>query len=172
MRIPIAVKLAPYFSSLPNVAQNLVRAGASALVLFNRFYQPDFDLESLEVTPSLTLSTPQNCFFDCTGWPCSSARSKLIWRLPAGCILGKDVVKAIMSGARVVMMTSALLMHGIGHLTQVGQEMLDWMESHEYESVGQMRGSMSRQSAANPEAFERANYIKVLSSYSQGLEFI
>ncbi len=172
VRIPIAVKLAPYFSSLPNVAQKLVQAGASALVLFNRFYQPDFDLERLEVTPSLSLSTPPELLLRLHWVAVLFGQVEVDLAVTGGVHAGQDVVKAIMSGARAVMMTSALLMHGIGHLTQVGQEMLDWMEAHEYESIGQMRGSMSRQSAANPEAFERANYIKVLSSYSQGREFV
>ena len=142
-----------------------------ALVLFNRFYQPDFDLESLEVTPSLTLSTPPELLLRLHWVAVLFGQVEVDLAVTGGVHSGQDVVKAIMSGARVVMMTSALLMRGIGHLTQVGQEMLDWMEAHEYESIGQMRGSMSRQSAANPEAFERANYIKVLSSYIKVLSF-
>jgi dihydroorotate dehydrogenase (fumarate) len=166
VRIPIAVKLAPYFSSLPNVAQNLVQAGASALVLFNRFYQPDFDLESLEISPTLTLSTPQELLLRLHWVAVLFGQVEVDLAVTGGVHSGQDVIKTMMSGARVAMMTSALLRHGIGHLQQVRSEMLKWMEEHEYGSIGQMRGSMSRLSAAHPEAYERANYIKVLSSYS------
>ena len=165
VRIPIAVKLAPYFSSLPNMAQKLLQAGASALVLFNRFYQPDFDLESLQVTPTLTLSTSQELLLRLHWVAVLFGQLEVDLAVTGGVHAGQDVLKSMMSGARVAMMTSALLQHGIGHLYQVRVEMLDWMEEHEYESVRQMQGSMSRRSAANPEAFERANYIKVLSSY-------
>jgi dihydroorotate dehydrogenase (fumarate) len=164
--IPLAVKIAPYFSALPNLACRLEQAGAGALVLFNRFYQADFDLEALEVKPSLTLSTPEEL------------RLRLHWAAilfgHVGCDLAvtggvhsaTDVIKSMMAGARVAMMTSALLKHGVGHLARVLGDLEVWMDEHDYHSVRQMQGSMSLRSVADPQAFERTNYLKVLSSYT------
>jgi dihydroorotate dehydrogenase (fumarate) len=166
VRIPVAVKVGPFFSALPNMALRLEEAGADALVLFNRFYQADFDLEALEVRPSLALSTPEEL------------RLRLHWVAillgTVGCDLAVtggvhsagDVVKCMMAGARVAMMTSALLKHGVGHLGRVLADLGAWLEEHDYASVAQMQGSMSLRSVPDPQAFGRTNYLKVLGSYT------
>jgi len=164
--IPVAVKLSPYFSSMPQMARQLDVAGADALVLFNRFYQPDLDLENLQVAPNLELSTS------------SELRLRLRWvailfghiladmAITGGVHTAEDALKAIMAGANVAMMTSALLVNGIEHLAKVRDGMEQWMEKHKYESISQMRGSLSQRSIVEPAAFERANYMKVLGSYT------
>jgi dihydroorotate dehydrogenase (fumarate) len=165
VHIPIAVKTGPFFSSLPHTARRLDQAGANALVLFNRFYQPDFDLENLEVVPNLILSTPHELLLR-LNWAailCGKIRADIA--ITGGVHSGLDVLKSMMAGARVAMMTSALLRNGIGHLATVRSELLKWMEEHEYESVYQMQGSMSQRAVADPSAFQRANYVRVLSSY-------
>jgi dihydroorotate dehydrogenase (fumarate) len=166
VRIPVAVKLGPYFSSMANLASRLDRVGIDGLVLFNRFYQPDFDLESLEVSPSLELSTPNELLLRLhwVGILFGNVRADLA--ITGGVHSAKEVLKSMMAGARVAMMTSALLKKGIDHLGVVLADLQSWMEEHEYESIQQMQGSLSRKSAADPEAFYRANYMKVLSSYS------
>lgn len=166
LRIPVAVKIGAYFSSLPHTAQRLAEAGASGLVLFNRFYQPDFDLENLEVVPNLILSTPHELLLRLTWVAVLFGKIHADLAITGGVHTGVDVVKSMMAGARVAMMTSALYKHGIGHLATVRSELLKWMEEHEYESIQQMQGSMSQRSVADPSAFQRANYVKVLSSYS------
>jgi dihydroorotate dehydrogenase (fumarate) len=166
VRIPIAVKLGPFFSALANLAARLVDAGADALVLFNRFYQPDFDLEQLEVVPSLVLSTPQELLLRLHWAALLYGRIRADLAITGGVHNGPHVVKAMMAGARVVMMASALLKHGIEYLTRVQAELVQWMEEHEYTSIRQMQGSMSQRSVANPTAFVRANYLKVLRSYA------
>jgi dihydroorotate dehydrogenase (fumarate) len=166
VRIPVAVKLGPYFSAMVNMAGKLDEAGASALVLFNRFYQPDFDLDNLEVTPSLTLSNSSELLLR-LHWVAilyGSVRADLA--VTGGVHTAADVLKAMMAGAKVAMMTSALLRHGIDHFETVLAELERWMEEHEYESIRQMRGSMAMRSVGNPSAFERANYMRVLSSYA------
>jgi len=165
IRIPVAVKLGPYFSSMPNMARRLERAGASALVLFNRFYQPDLDLENLEVIPNLVLSNPYELLLRLHWVAILYGQVRLDLAVTGGVHTGQEVLKAMMAGARVAMMTSALLKHGIDHLKDVQAYLLAWMEDHEYESIRQMQGSMARKSVSNPAAFERANYMKVLSSY-------
>jgi dihydroorotate dehydrogenase (fumarate) len=166
IHIPVAVKIGPYFSSLPNTAKRLDQAGASALVLFNRFYQPDFDLEALEVVPNLILSTPHELLLRLNWVAVLYGKLKADLAVTGGVHSGLDVLKSMMAGARVAMMTSALLRNGIGHLATVRTELLKWMEEHEYESIHQMQGSMSQRAVADPSAFQRANYVKVLSSYS------
>ncbi|MGD1158046.1 MAG: dihydroorotate dehydrogenase-like protein [Terriglobia bacterium] len=166
LRIPVAVKIGAYFSSLPNAARRLDRAGADALVLFNRFYQPDFDLENLEVVPNLILSTPHELLLRLNWVAVLYGKIQADLAVTGGVHTGKDVLKSMMAGARVAMMTSALLKNGIGHLAAVQAELLKWMEEHEYESIQQMQGSMSQRAVADPSAFQRANYVKVLSSYS------
>jgi dihydroorotate dehydrogenase (fumarate) len=166
VRIPVAVKLSPYFSAMSNMAQRLDEAGADALVLFNRFYQPDFDLEGLEVVPALTLSSSQELLLR-LHWVavlCGGVRPDLA--VTGGVHTAQDLLKAMMAGASVAMMTSALLKHGIAHLSHVRTELVRWMEEHEYYSIAQMQGSMSRRAAARPLAFERANYMRVLRSYA------
>jgi dihydroorotate dehydrogenase (fumarate) len=166
VKIPIAVKLGPYFSSMTNMARKLVDCGADGLVIFNRFYQPDFDLEQLEVTPSLTLSTSQELHLRLHWAAVLFGQIEADLAVTGGVHTAVDVLKAMMAGARVAMMTSALLLHGAGHFCRVREDLVRWMEEHDYDSIRQMQGSMSRRAAANPEAFERANYIKVLSSYA------
>jgi len=166
VRIPVAVKLGPYFSSMANIARRLDHAGADGLVLFNRFYQPDFDLESLEVVPSLELSTPNELLprLHWVGILYGNVLADLA--ITGGVHSAKEVLKSMMAGARVAMMTSAILKRGIEHITTVLDDLRAWMEEHEYDSITQMQGSLSQKSAAEPEAFHRANYMKVLSSYS------
>jgi dihydroorotate dehydrogenase (fumarate) len=163
--IPVAVKLGPYFTTTANLAHRLARAGADGLVLFNRFYQPDFDLDSLEVVPSLHLSTPVELLTRLHWVAILYGRVRTDLAITGGVHMAHDVLKAMMAGANVAMMTSALLNHGIQHLATVLSELRAWMEEHEYESIRQMQGSMSQRSVAHPNAFLRANYLKVLSSY-------
>ncbi|MBI5302131.1 MAG: dihydroorotate dehydrogenase-like protein [Chloroflexi bacterium] len=165
VRIPVAVKLSPYFTAFANFAQRLDQAGANALVLFNRFYQPDFDLENLEVMPNVVLSTPYELRKRLRWVAILYKRIKGDMAITGGIHSGEDVVKAMMAGANVAMTTSALLEHGVGRIHQMVDEMTRWMDEHEYASVQQMRGSMSQQAVAYPLAFERANYMKVLRSY-------
>jgi len=166
VRIPVAVKLAPYFTSMANMACKLERAGADALVLFNRFYQPDFDLEALEVTPHLTLSTSDELRLRLHWVALLSNQIRPDLAITGGVHTAEDAIKGIMAGAQVVMMTSALLKNGIDYLSKVERGVVDWMSGHEYESVRQMRGSMNEAGVSDPGAFERANYLKVLGSYT------
>ena len=165
VRIPIAVKLSPFFSAPANLAHNLDSAGADGLVLFNRFYQPDFDIESLEIIPSLTLSQPHELLLRLHWTAILYGKVCAHLAITGGVHTGPDVLKCMMAGAQVAMMTSALLRNGIDHAARVLEAIQRWMEEHEYESIRQMRGSMSQRSIANPAAFERANYMRVLSSY-------
>lgn len=166
VKIPVAVKLGLYFSSMPNLAKRLDAVGVDALVLFNRFYQPDFDLENLEVVPRLILSSPYELLVRLHWVAILCGRIKADLAITGGVHSAMDVLKAMMAGGRVAMMTSALLKNGIDHLTTVRKELLAWMEEHEYESIRQMQGSMSQRAVAEPAAFVRANYVKVLSSYA------
>ena len=166
VKIPVAVKLGLYFSSVPNLAKRLDAVGVDALVLFNRFYQPDFDLENLEITPRLILSSPYELLVRLHWVAILYGRIKADMAITGGVHSAMDVLKAMMAGARVSMMTSALLKNGIPHLTTVREELLAWMEEHEYESIRQMQGSMSQRAVSDPSAFVRANYVKVLSSYA------
>jgi dihydroorotate dehydrogenase (fumarate) len=164
--IPVAVKLGHTFSAPANLARRLDRAGADALVLFNRFYLPDFDLETLEVVPHLTLSNSHELLVRLHWVAILHGHVRPDLAVTGGVHTAQDVLKAMMAGARVAMMTSALLLRGIEHLAAVRAGLLEWMEAHEYESIRQMQGSMSYRSVREPSAFERANYMKVLSSYS------
>jgi len=164
--IPVAVKLGPYFSSMANFAKRLDAAGADALVLFNRFYQPDFDLESLEVTPNLILSNSHELLLRLHWIATIYGQVHADLALTGGVHAPTDVVKAVMAGANIAMMTSALLKRGITYIDTIITELLIWMNEHGYDSVRQMRGSMSRNAVPKPSAFERANYMKVLSSYA------
>jgi dihydroorotate dehydrogenase (fumarate) len=166
VRIPVAVKLGPYFSSLANMASKLDAVGANALVLFNRFYQPDFDLEALAVVPNLILSNSHELLLRLHWIAVLYGGIKADLALTGGVHCATDVIKAMMAGARVAMMTSALLKRGISYLDTIGTELLIWMGEHEYDSIRQMQGSMSRNAVPQPKAFERANYMKVLSSYA------
>jgi dihydroorotate dehydrogenase (fumarate) len=166
VQIPVAVKLGPYFSSMANMGRKLDAAGADALVLFNRFYQPDYDLESLEVVPNLILSSPHELLLRLHWVAVLYGQVKADLALTGGIHAATDVVKAMMAGAKVAMMTSALLKRGINYLDTLATELLIWMGEHEYDSIKQMQGSMSRNAVPQPAAFERVNYMKVLSSYS------
>ncbi|HUO32382.1 MAG TPA: dihydroorotate dehydrogenase-like protein [Bryobacteraceae bacterium] len=166
VHIPVAVKLGPYFSSLVNMAKRLEAAGADGLVLFNRFYQPDFDLEALEVVPNLILSNQYELLLRLNWIAVLYGNIKPDLALTGGVHAATDVVKAMMAGAKVAMMTSALLKKGISYLDTLLTELLIWLGDHEYDSIRQMQGSMSRNAVPQPQAFERANYMKVLSSYA------
>jgi dihydroorotate dehydrogenase (fumarate) len=166
VELPLAVKLGPYFSSTANMAVKLDQAGADALVLFNRFYQPDFDLDTLEVTPNLVLSHPSELLLRLHWVGVLYGYVSADLAVTGGVHSGHDVLKAMMAGARIAMMTSALLKHGIGHFRTVRAEVITWMEEHEYESIRQMQGSMARQAVADTSAFDRANYMRVLNSYA------
>ena len=166
LRIPVAVKLGHAFTAMANLARRLDQAGADALVLFNRFYQPDLDLEKLEAVPRLTLSSSYELLLRLHWVAILYGRIRADLAVTGGVHTAQDVLKAMMSGARAAMMTSALLKNGIGHMAHVRADLLAWMEEHEYTSVRQMQGSMSYRSVAEPAAFERGNYMKVLSSYA------
>jgi dihydroorotate dehydrogenase (fumarate) len=166
LRIPLAVKLSPFFTAMANLAWQLEEAGADALVLFNRFYQPDFDLDSLEVTPSLVLSSSHELLLRLHWVSILYGRVRSDLAITGGVHTALDVLKAMMAGARVAMMTSALLKHGIESLTEVLADLEQWMHEREYTSIRLMQGSMSQRSVADPSVFERANYMKVLRSYS------
>jgi len=162
VRIPVAVKLSPFFTNFANMAARLDAAGANALVLFNRFYQPDIDLEELEMKPSVLLSTPQAMRLPLTWVGILHRRIKADIAATGGIHGPEDVIKLLMVGANVTMLCSALLRNGIDHLRSVEQGLLQWMESHEYESVGQMQGSMSQVHCPDPSAFERAQYMRAV----------
>jgi dihydroorotate dehydrogenase (fumarate) len=165
--IPVAVKLGPYFSSFANMAQQLQGAGADALVLFNRFYQPDLDLEYLEVAPNLVLSSAHEMRLPLRWVAILYGRVPVDFAITSGVHSHEDVLKGLMAGARVTMMASELLRHGIERIGQIRSAMAQWMEENQYESVTQMQGSMSQIHVADPEAFERANYMRVLQSWRQ-----
>jgi dihydroorotate dehydrogenase (fumarate) len=164
--IPVAVKLGPYFSSTANFAKKLDAAGANGLVLFNRFYQPDYNLETLEVVPNLSLSNSHDLFLRLHWTAIIYGTVKADLAITGGVHTATDVIKSMMAGAKIAMMTSALLKRGISYIDTLATELLIWMGEHEYDSIKQMQGSMSRNSVPQPGAFERANYMKVLSSYS------
>lgn len=165
VRIPLAVKLGPYFSSFGHVAMQLANAGADGLVLFNRFYQPDFDLEKLEVTPHLVLSNSNELRLPLRWIAILYGRVPVDFALTSGVHTHEDVLKGLMAGAKVTMLASALLQNGPDHISAILHSLVRWMEEHEYESVAQMQGSMSQLKVADPAAFERANYVKVLQSW-------
>jgi dihydroorotate dehydrogenase (fumarate) len=164
--IPVAVKLGHAFTALANLARHLDVVGADGLVLFNRFYLPDFDLERLDVAPRLTLSSPHEVLVRLHWVAILYGHIKADLAVTGGVHGSAQVLKAMMAGARVAMMTSAILTHGVRHFTRVRDDLLEWMEAHEYASIAEMQGSMSYRSVAEPAAFERANYMKVLSSYA------
>jgi len=165
VKIPIALKLSPFFTALPHMARRFVEAGANGLGLFNRFYQPDFDLEALEVVPHLELSTSRELRLPLRWIALLFGRVQADFALTSGVHTAQDVLKAVMAGANVAMMTSTLLENGTDQFTHILRDLHRWMEEHEYESIAQMRGSMSQQAVAEPAAFERANYMKVLNSF-------
>jgi dihydroorotate dehydrogenase (fumarate) len=163
--VPVAIKLSPYFSSTANMAKRLVAEGANGLVLFNRFYQPDFDLETLEVVPRLVLSNSSELRLPLRWVAILYGRLLADLAITTGIHTSEDVLKALMAGAKVTMMASELLHNGIRRINLILDELRVWMDEHDYESVAQMIGSMSQQHCAEPSAFERANYMKTLDSY-------
>ena len=169
VKIPIALKLSPFFTALPHVAKRFVQAGANGLVLFNRFYQPDFDLEALEVVPNVELSTSYEVRLPLRWIALLYGRIQADFALTSGVHTAQDVLKAMMAGASVTMMTSALLQHGMGRLMHILTDMQEWMVEHDYESIQEMKGSMSQRAVADPAALERANYMKALNSYDKDL---
>jgi len=163
--IPVAMKLSPFFSSLPHMVQRLDQAGANGLVLFNRFYQPDFDLEELTVTPHLVLSDSDEMRLPLRWIAILYGRVRASLALSTGIHTPEDVVKAVMAGADIANVASVLLKRGVGAITELVEGVRRWMEEHEYESVAQMKGALSQRKVAEPAAFERANYMKVLGSW-------
>jgi dihydroorotate dehydrogenase (fumarate) len=163
--IPIAMKLSPYFSSLGNIARRLVDEGANGLVLFNRFYQPDLDLETLQVAPRLVLSNSNELRLPLRWVAILYGRLLADLAITTGVHTAEDVLKGLMAGAKVTMMASELLQNGVRRIKEVLREIETWMDEREYASVAQMIGSMSQQHCAEPAAFERANYMKTLDSY-------
>jgi dihydroorotate dehydrogenase (fumarate) len=162
---PVAMKLSPYFSATANMAQRLAEGGADALVLFNRFYQPDFDLANLEVVPHLVLSSTHELTLPLRWVAVLYGRVPVDFAITSGVHTIEEVLKGLMAGSKVTMMASELLKNGIPRISQILEGMVQWMEEYEYESVTQMQGSMSQKSVAEPAAFERANYMKMLSSW-------
>ena len=165
-RLPLAVKLSPYFSSLTNMAGQLVEAGANGLVLFNRFYQPDLDIEAVEVLPALELSSSVELRLPLRWIAILHRRHRVSLAASTGVHTAEEVVKVLLAGADVAMMTSALLGNGPDHLRPLEVQVRDWMDGHGFETVGQLRGRLSQRSVPNPAAFERANYIKTLASHA------
>lgn len=165
VHIPLALKLSPFFTALPHIAQRFASAGADGLVLFNRFYQPDFDLETLEVVPNLQLSTSHELRLPLRWIALLYGRIEADFALTSGIHTAYDVLKAVMAGASVTMMASTLLEHGVGRLMYILADLQAWMDEHEYSSITEMKGSMSQQAVAEPAAFERANYLKTLNAF-------
>jgi dihydroorotate dehydrogenase (fumarate) len=167
--IPVAVKLSPFFSALPNLIKRLDDAGADGFVLFNRFIQPDLDIENLEVDATLHLSTSAELLLPLRWMALLYGRTDADLALTTGVHSGVDLVKSVMAGANVAMVASEFVANGVARATEMLAEMENWMTAYEYDSVDKMRGSMSQKNVANPAAFERANYMKALQSYDNKL---
>lgn len=166
VQIPIAMKISSQFSSPIHFAKRLETAGASGVVLFNRFYQSDIDLETLEVVPKLELSTPQEALLRIRWTALLYGRTNLSLAVTGGFHQTPDVIKALLAGADVVQLCSVLLKEGVGRLSEILIELEQWLEAHEYDSIEQLKGSVSQQNAIDPCAYERANYVQVLDNYS------
>jgi dihydroorotate dehydrogenase (fumarate) len=162
VRIPVAVKVSPFFSNMANMAKRLDETGANGLVLFNRFYQPDIDLEELEITPKVLLSTPDALRLPLTWIGILYGRTRASLAATSGVHDHEDVIKLLMAGADVTMLCSTLFHNGIDHIQEIERKLLEWMREHEYESVQQMKGSMSQRRCPDPSAFERAQYMKAV----------
>jgi dihydroorotate dehydrogenase (fumarate) len=167
VRIPVAVKLSPFYTSIPNIARRFVEAGALGLVLFNRFYQPDFDLDRLEVVPNLELSTSHDLRLPLRWIAILYGRVQADFALTSGVHSAQDVLKGMMAGASACMLASELLAHGVERLAALLDDLREWMVEREYTSIAQMRGSMSQRAVADPAAFERANYMRALETYGR-----
>jgi dihydroorotate dehydrogenase (fumarate) len=163
--IPVSVKLSPFFSNFANMAKRLDEAGANGLVLFNRFYQPDIDLETLEIRPNILLSTPMAMRVPLRWVALLFDRVRASLAATSGIHRSSDVLKMLMAGADVTMLCSVLIRHGIPQISVIERDLAAWMEEHEYISVQQLRGSLSQKNCADPSAFERAQYMRALSSY-------
>lgn len=164
--IPVAVKLSPFFSSFANMAQRLDQAGANGLVLFNRFYQPDIELETLEVKPNILLSTPMAMRLPLRWIALLYNRVKASLAATSGIHRAADVLKMLMAGADVTMLCSTIIRHGIPQIAIIERDLITWLNEHDYESVNQLRGSLSQEKCAEPAAFERAQYMRALTSYA------
>jgi dihydroorotate dehydrogenase (fumarate) len=169
VRIPIALKLSPFFTALPFMLRRFADEGAQGFVLFNRFYQPDIDLEQLDVVPTVHLSTSADLLLPLRWIAMLSGQIKADFALTSGVHSAQDVLKAMMVGARVTMLASTLLAHGAGRIGEILQGIESWMDEHEYVSIQQMQGSMNQRSVAEPAAFERANYMRALNSFDNRL---
>jgi len=165
VKIPVAVKLSPYFSNMANMASKIGAAGADGLVLFNRFYQPDIDLDQLEVTPNVKLSRSYDLRLPMRWIAILYNKIKVDFAATSGIHTGMDVIKMMMVGANVTMLNSVLLRQGVGMIGTIERQMKEWMDENEYESVAQMQGSMSQQNLADPAAYERAQYMKALTFF-------
>jgi dihydroorotate dehydrogenase (fumarate) len=165
VRLPVSVKLSPFFSNMAHMARQLDHAGADGLVLFNRFYQPDIDLDNLEVEHSILLSTPQARRLPLRWVAILFGKIKASLAATSGIHTAQDALKILMAGADVTMLCSVLLRKGMTHIAVIEQEMKRWLEEHEYESVAQMKGSMSQQKCPDPTAFERAQYMRIISTW-------
>jgi len=165
-KIPLAVKLSPYFSSFANMAASLDTLDVDGLVLFNRFYQPDIDLEKMEVAPSLTLSTPADMRLPLHWIGILHGKIRANLAATSGIYQAQDVIKLVMAGADVTMLCSALMRHGITHIQRIEMDMAAWLEQHQHKSLRELRGVMSQQNCPDPSAFERAQYVRGLSSYT------
>jgi dihydroorotate dehydrogenase (fumarate) len=163
--IPVAMKLNPFFSNTANMAKKLAEAGADGLVLFNRFYQPDIDLEHLEVRPNVLLSTPQAMRLPLRWIAMLYGRVPVDFAATGGIHSSVDVIKMLMVGAKVTQLVSVLLRHGIGEIHKIEQGLSHWLEENEYESVQQLQGSMSQINCPDPSSFERAQYMKAIQNY-------
>jgi dihydroorotate dehydrogenase (fumarate) len=164
VKIPLAVKCSPFYSNMANMAQRFVNAGANSLVLFNRFYQPDVDLENLDIRPKVLWSTPQAARLPLTWIGILYGRLKTDFAATSGVHTGRDALKMLMVGANVAMIASALYRHGVKHLPVIEREIREWLEKNEYESVKQLRGSLSQINCPDPSAFERAHYMRALQT--------
>jgi len=165
--IPLAVKLGPYLSNMANMAWRFERAGADALVLFNRFYQPDINLDLMEVKPRILLSTPQTMRLPLRGIAILYGQVDCDLAASGGIHTPEDMVKMLMAGASVTMLCSALLKQGIHHIAYLERELGRWMEKHDFTSVAEMQGLLSQKCVSDPAAFERAHYIRTLQSYDR-----
>jgi len=164
--IPLAVKLSPYYTSLSNFAAGLVAAGADGLVLFNRFYQPDIDVERLDVARTLHLSDPSELALRLRWLAILSPQVRTSYAVTGGVHQAVDAVKGLMAGAHAVQMVSALLVHGPEHLRRVHDDLVSWLTEHEYASLAHLRGSMNLATCPDPAAYERANYMLMLKSWT------
>jgi dihydroorotate dehydrogenase (fumarate) len=165
VQIPVAVKLSPFFSNVANMAKRLHQAGAEGLVLFNRFYQPDIDIENLEIQPNLILSAPQDLRLPLTWIGLLYGKLPVSLAATSGINRTEDVIKVLMAGADITMLVATLLRHGIGHIKSLEEELVQWLNEHEYASLAQLRGSMSQLNCPNPSEFERVQYMRAIQSY-------